>query len=234
MDHTTNNLGSNSVQQQPAVGDANYQRFVQQFAQRFVQNLDTLVRNYSPPTGQFPLTNLLIPMMPPPFQFPEPLTSQFMNLLLQAVGNMNYNDLVNVFNLLGPNPLFGGPPLLNQPQVDQFTNLPNAGMNHSMVRPMDVPSNGQMSSNNGPNSSSNLSLISLLNSVSQHYNGRNQPQMMMGEDATFAGEFELAPPSDEEDSGLTAERIRRFEHFNAKKSLVGERCCICMKDLKVR
>ena len=33
--------------------------------------------------------------------------------------------------------------------------------------------------------------------------------------------------------GLTAERIGRFEHFNADESLVGEDCIICLDELQI-
>ena len=33
-------------------------------------------------------------------------------------------------------------------------------------------------------------------------------------------------------SGLAPKRIKRFEHFRADDTLVGERCLVCMKDLK--
>ena len=241
MDKSTqtnfNNLGSNSVQQQqqPVVGgnDAAYQLYYPQFVQHF----DTLARNYSPFPGQIPPANLLVPMFMPPLHFLSPqmqaqmhqcgLTgvqyanqvpsglqpqSQFMNFLLQQ-GNLNlYNGLnqlmSNQLNILPPNPLFSGPSLLNQPQVDMFTNQPNAGMNqpiqgHTVVHPA--------------GSSEDLG----MEGVDEY-------------DLEFADEFEPAPLSDEEDEGLTVERIKMFEHFNANKSLVGEQCCVCLKDLKVR
>ena len=34
-------------------------------------------------------------------------------------------------------------------------------------------------------------------------------------------------------SGLSSVRIRNFEHFEADESLVGERCVVCLDDLKV-
>ena len=33
--------------------------------------------------------------------------------------------------------------------------------------------------------------------------------------------------------GLTPERIERFEHFNADKSLVGEQCIVCLDELQI-
>ena len=33
--------------------------------------------------------------------------------------------------------------------------------------------------------------------------------------------------------GLTAERIGRFEHFNADESLVGEDCIVCLDELQI-
>ena len=33
--------------------------------------------------------------------------------------------------------------------------------------------------------------------------------------------------------GLTAERIGRFEHFNADESLVGEQCIVCLDELQI-
>ena len=33
--------------------------------------------------------------------------------------------------------------------------------------------------------------------------------------------------------GLTIERIERFEHFSADKSLVGKECIVCLEDLQV-
>ena len=34
-------------------------------------------------------------------------------------------------------------------------------------------------------------------------------------------------------SGLTVERIEKFEHFQADESLAGEQCCICLNDIEV-
>ena len=34
-------------------------------------------------------------------------------------------------------------------------------------------------------------------------------------------------------TGLTAERIKRFEHFNADESLVGEDCIVCLDELQI-
>ena len=33
--------------------------------------------------------------------------------------------------------------------------------------------------------------------------------------------------------GLSPERIKKFEHFTADESLVGEQCLICMNDLEI-
>ena len=119
---------------------------------------------------------------PVPSGLNPPPQNQFINLLLQQ-GDMNlYNYyqnrlLINQLNILSFNQLFGGPSLMNvnQPQVNMFTNQPNAGMNQP-VEPMDVSSSGQ----------------------DQSYSGWNQPQMD-GNDPAFADWFEPAPLCDDED-----------------------------------
>ena len=40
-------------------------------------------------------------------------------------------------------------------------------------------------------------------------------------------------PKDEEQQGLTAQRIQQFEQFQADESFVGDQCVICMGDIEI-